>query len=97
MEFDVAPPAARHATLPAITKYIYDTIATPSVEVVWVDEFTPELGMLLLQQRQDKRYSLCDAISFEIMRQRTEYLALTTDHHFEQEGFVRLLPGSQTP
>lgn len=41
--------------------------------------------------RLDKSYSLCDAISFLVMRQRGLSEALTTDHHFEQEGFVRLL------
>ncbi|MEH2285259.1 MAG: hypothetical protein V7K90_28760 [Nostoc sp.] len=41
--------------------------------------------------RQDKSYSLCDAVSFVLMRQRGVTEALTTDHHFEQEGFRRLL------
>jgi predicted nucleic acid-binding protein len=41
--------------------------------------------------RQDKTYSLCDVVSFILMRQRGVAKALTTDRHFEQEGFVRLL------
>jgi predicted nucleic acid-binding protein len=44
-----------------------------------------------LSDRQDKTYSLCDAVSFVLMRQRKMTDALTTDRHFEQEGFVRLL------
>ena len=36
-------------------------------------------------------YSLCDAVSFVLMKQRGLREALTTDHHFEQEGFTRLL------
>lgn len=47
--------------------------------------------MNLLFARQDKSYSLCDAVSFVVMRQRNITKALTTDHHFEQEGFQRLL------
>ncbi len=39
----------------------------------------------------DKTYSLCDAVSFVLMRLEGITEALTTDHHFEQEGFVRLL------
>ena len=39
----------------------------------------------------DKTYSLCDAVSFLLMRERGITEALTTDRHFEQEGFVRLL------
>lgn len=35
--------------------------------------------------------TLCDAVSFLIMRERQFREALTTDRHFEQEGFIRLL------
>jgi predicted nucleic acid-binding protein len=47
--------------------------------------------MSLLQSRLDKDWSLCDAVSFVLMQQRGVTEALTTDHHFEQAGFVRLL------
>jgi predicted nucleic acid-binding protein len=45
----------------------------------------------LLEERPDKDYSLCDAVSFVLMRQYNLADALTTDKHFEQEGFTRLL------
>lgn len=48
-------------------------------------------AMDLLEARLDKDYSLCDAVSFVLMKQRGLREALTTDHHFEQEGFTRLL------
>lgn len=60
-------------------------------EVVWVTEADHRAAMALLQDRPDKRYSLCDAVSFVLMRRRGLTDALTTDRHFEQEGFVRLL------
>lgn len=44
-----------------------------------------------MQKRIDKNYSLCDAVSFVIMNDREISEALTTDKHFEQENFVRLL------
>jgi len=47
--------------------------------------------MALLLARQDKTYSLCDAVSFVLMRRRHLTEAWTTDRHFEQEGFQRLL------
>jgi predicted nucleic acid-binding protein len=34
---------------------------------------------------------LVDTFSFVLMQRRGMYQALTTDHHFEQAGFVRLL------
>ena len=61
------------------------------VELVWIDERLHRSGLKLLQARTDKTYSLCDAVSFVIMRERGMREALTTDKHFEQEGFIRLL------
>lgn len=61
------------------------------VELIWVDESLHRQAVELLLERNDKTYSLCDAVSFLIMRTRGISDALTTDHHFEQEGFVRLL------
>ena len=62
-----------------------------NIEIVWVDEALHKLAVNLLTERLDKTYSLCDAVSFVLMRTRGITEALTTDRHFEQEGFVRLL------
>ena len=45
----------------------------------------------LLKARPDKHWSLVDCASFVVMTQLGLREALTTDHHFEQAGFVRLL------
>ncbi len=68
-----------------------DLLDNPDIEVVWVGESLHREAVQLLISRQDKTYSLCDAVSFVLMRQRKIIKALTTDHHFEQEGFQRLL------
>jgi predicted nucleic acid-binding protein len=47
--------------------------------------------MALLRRQLDKTYSLCDAVSFLVMREKGLTDALTTDRHFEQAGFRRLL------
>jgi predicted nucleic acid-binding protein len=68
-----------------------DLVGNPDIETVWVDESLHREAMALLLARQDKTYSLCDAVSFVLMRRRHLREALTTDRHFEQEGFQRLL------
>jgi uncharacterized protein len=66
-------------------------MAIAYLEIVWVDEPLHRRAMAFLHQRIDKTYSLADAVSFLIMDERGLREALTTDHHFEQAGFVRLL------
>lgn len=72
-------------------KFSRQMLTDTSIEVVWVDVGLHESALSLLEDRADKSYSLCDAVSFVIMRDRQMTDALTTDRHFEQEGFVRLL------
>ena len=70
---------------------MHDLLDSPHVAVVWVERSIHLAAMALLEERPDKSYSLCDAVSFILMRQRRLTDALTTDQHFEREGFVRLL------
>lgn len=75
----------------AALSFVVGLIANPLVEVIWVDELLYRVALAFLQARLDKTYSLCDAVSFLLMQQRGLTEALTTDHHFEQAGFRRLL------
>ncbi|MEH1792939.1 MULTISPECIES: type II toxin-antitoxin system VapC family toxin [unclassified Nostoc] len=75
----------------AALQFIIDLLENPDIEMVWIDELLHREAVKLLMARQDKTYSLCDAVSFVLMRQRGFTQALTTDRHFEQEGFRRLL------
>ncbi|MBM4031174.1 MAG: type II toxin-antitoxin system VapC family toxin [Planctomycetes bacterium] len=63
----------------------------PGVEIIWVDRSLHQTALAFLRARPDKTYSLCDAVSFILMRRRGIIEALSTDVHFAQEGFVRLL------
>lgn len=74
-----------------VLMYSLELMENPNVEMIWVDEILHREAMDLLLVRQDKTYSLCDAISFVLMRKKGIREALTTDKHFEQEGFIRLL------
>jgi predicted nucleic acid-binding protein len=62
-----------------------------SIEIIWVDKTLHSKALDLLLKRRDKTYSLCDAVSFVVMRQMKIADTLSTDRHFEQEGFVKLL------
>ncbi len=68
-----------------------EILVDDSIEIIWITPSQHAQAVELLQQRSDKTYSLCDAISFILMRERQIKEALTTDKHFVQESFVRLL------
>ena len=89
-EFVALANARRLPRVAALT-FVVDLVENPDIETVWIDEALHREAMALLLARQDKTYSLCDAVSFVLMHQRRLTEALTTDHHFEQEGFQRLL------
>jgi predicted nucleic acid-binding protein len=74
-----------------VISYVLELLANDYVEIVWVDEKLHRQAIDLLLARPDKTYSLCDAVSFILMRQKGIREALTTDKHFEQEEFIRLL------
>jgi len=88
----VALAHARRTPRAAALAFVADLQDDTEIEVVWVDESLHRQALILLQQRPDKEWSLCDAVSFLLMEQHALRDALTTDHHFEQAGFIRLLP-----
>ena len=87
----IALAQARRLPRPAALAFLIDLVANPDIETVWVDEALHQQAMALMQARPDKTYSLCDAVSFVLMRERNVGDALTTDRHFAQEGFRKLL------
>ena len=89
-EFVALAQVRRLPRVPALT-FMVDLVNNPDIDTLWVDEGLHRAAMALLLARRDKTYSLCDAVSFVLMRQRQITEALTTDRHFAQEGFQRLL------
>ena len=87
----IALATARRFLRQTTLAFIADLLRNPDIEVIWVDERLNKEALNLPLERQDKNYSLCDAVSFVLMRQHGVTEALTTDRHFEQEGFRRLL------
>lgn len=72
-------------------RFLMRLIGNPDVEVIWPDESLASQAIALLAARQGRGYSLCDAVSFILMRARNISDALSTDQHFDDEGFRRLL------
>lgn len=82
---------ARGLNMPEAYDFVESLLNNPGIEVYWVNEATYRAALTLLEARPDKTYSLCDAVSFVVMRLLGITEALPTDRHFEQEGFTRLL------
>lgn len=64
---------------------------TTWVEIVHIDSTMDEEAWKLLKERRDKTWSLTDCASFVVMGKRKIITAFTTDHHFEQAGYVKIL------
>ena len=81
--------AGRHRA--AVSRILKALSQDPTAELV---EATDELfrqGIQIYNSRSDKEWSLTDCISFVVMQEKGLTEALTSDHHFEQAGFVALL------
>ena len=63
----------------------------PNVEIIWSSIKLFESAWSLYRERPDKEWSLTDCASFVVMKERGINLAFTSDKHFEQAGFVKLL------
>ncbi|MDT7893492.1 MAG: hypothetical protein LASZOEIN_001580 [Candidatus Fervidibacter sp.] len=74
-----------------IVAFVNGVVASPQVEIVWIDQAIHAEAWDLFQRRPDKTWSLVDCASFVVMQKRGINEALTSDVHFEQAGFVRLL------
>jgi predicted nucleic acid-binding protein len=75
----------------AAVRSVESILRNPGVTVIAQTRRLFLKGFSFYKARGDKGYSLTDCVSMVIMRQRKISNALTTDHHFEQEGFVALM------
>jgi predicted nucleic acid-binding protein len=82
---------ARKLPRKQVLEFLHDLQDNESVEVYYVQMPLHRQALELLRHRLDKTWSLCDAVSFILMSQIGITEALTTDKHFEQAGFVKLL------
>jgi predicted nucleic acid-binding protein len=82
---------ARGVPPDTLLRFVMSLLANPDISTIWPDESLASQAIALLLARQGRGYSLCDAVSFVLMNARAIDAALTTDEHFEDEGFRRLL------
>lgn len=80
-----------HFSRPRVIAYIRSLKISGYIEIVYLGRDLDEQSWQLLQARQDKQWSLVDCSSFVVMQMLGITEALTTDHHFVQAGFIRLL------
>lgn len=64
---------------------------SPNIRVVRADLYLWDRAWNLYKKSRDKDWSLTDCLSFVVMRDEGIRQAFTTDRHFEQAGFVKLL------
>jgi len=75
----------------ALMERVRETKNIGVLEVIHVTKARIDRGCELFQRRPDKDWSLTDCISFVVMQDKDITKAFTTDHHFEQAGFEKLL------
>jgi uncharacterized protein len=69
-----------------------DVIRTLSnIEIVSATDDSFEKSLNLYRARNDKEWSLTDCNSFIVMQELQIRYAFTSDKHFEQAGFIKLL------
>lgn len=62
-----------------------------NAQIIPVDALLFADGLKLYGERPDKEWSLTDCTSFIVMERENITRAFTSDNHFEQAGFVKLL------
>ena len=74
-----------------IVEFINSLKTSSYINIIHVNAEQDRAAWKLLSDRLDKAWSLVDCSSFVIMQELGITDALTTDRHFEQAGFIRLL------
>ncbi len=72
---------------------VHEILDDTNIEVVPQSPESFTNGLERYANRIDKGYSLQDCISMNVMEAKGISQVLTSDHHFEQEGFVVLMKG----
>lgn len=74
-----------------VVKLIDGLRSLPDLHIVPADTSLVAEGWQLYRSRSDKEWSLTDCTSFAVAQKERIEQVFTSDHHFEQAGFVKLL------
>jgi predicted nucleic acid-binding protein len=74
-----------------LIEVLQQSVEVSVAQVVHVNETLWQRGWQLFLERPDKDWGLTDCISFVVMQEHGLTRAFTSDRHFEQAGFVRLM------
>jgi predicted nucleic acid-binding protein len=85
---------ARAPSRSGFTDSVRRLLASPSAELIFVDDDLLSRALQLYSEREDKNWGLVDCASFLLMEREAMRDVFGTDRHFEQAGFHCLLPGA---
>jgi uncharacterized protein len=88
---EVADGFAAPKTRAKAAYFISNLQSMNQVEIVPISSKLFNQGLFLYQQRLDKGWGLTDCTSFVVMEDKQITQAFTSDRHFEQAGFTKLL------
>lgn len=93
-EFLTAVSTAGSKSREAASEAVANMLANPDITVIPQSRDSFLEGVQRYRNRLDKSYSLQDCISMNVMESEGITDILTSDHHFEQEGFNVLMKRS---
>ncbi len=82
---------SRGTLRPKAAEAVREIMNDQGVEIIPQTRYWFLKGLALYEKRSDKKYSLQDCISMEIIRARSIIHVLTSDRDFEQENFIILM------
>jgi predicted nucleic acid-binding protein len=82
---------ALRPTAQRLIQSFQQSVTMGRAQIVQVNEALWQRGWQLFLERADKDWGLTDCISFVVMQEQQLTDAFTSDRHFEQAGFARLL------
>ncbi len=88
---EVADALSQPQLRPKTIAFIDRLPAMKMVQIIDLSQHLWQAGWALYCQRVDKSWGLTDCTSFIVMQEQHLSVAFTSDKHFEQAGFTRLM------